>query len=140
MIRLTCTNCQTMLTIDEGFAGGVCRCLNCGTIQTVPSRLRDTGASSGMVARAAARSKPLYQKKRAEGAPSSGLDELAQATAGSGLAGSGLSSRQLRKPGTQTATGSSIQLTPKLIILLILVDLLTLGAGILIGLYLARWG
>lgn len=36
MIRLECSNCRTVLTIDDAFAGGVCRCQQCGTIQTVP--------------------------------------------------------------------------------------------------------
>jgi hypothetical protein len=36
MIRLTCTHCQKVLSVDEAFAGGVCRCRHCGTIQTVP--------------------------------------------------------------------------------------------------------
>ena len=37
MIEITCTNCQAVLKIDEAFAGGVCRCQHCGTIQTVPA-------------------------------------------------------------------------------------------------------
>jgi von Willebrand factor type A domain len=36
MIRLECSNCNKVLTIDDAFAGGVCRCQYCGTIQTVP--------------------------------------------------------------------------------------------------------
>jgi hypothetical protein len=40
MIELTCTKCQTVLTLDDAFAGGVCRCKQCGAIQTVPSRLK----------------------------------------------------------------------------------------------------
>ena len=38
MIHLTCTKCQTALTLDDAFAGGVCRCQKCGAIQTVPSQ------------------------------------------------------------------------------------------------------
>ena len=41
MISLTCTHCQRVLTIDEAFAGGVCRCQHCGTIQTVTAHLRE---------------------------------------------------------------------------------------------------
>jgi hypothetical protein len=40
MISLPCTHCQAVLTIDEAFAGGVCRCQHCGTIQTVPAHLK----------------------------------------------------------------------------------------------------
>lgn len=38
MIRLSCAQCGHMLEIDAAFAGGVCRCQSCGTIQTVPRR------------------------------------------------------------------------------------------------------
>ena len=41
MISLPCTHCQRVLSIDEAFAGGVCRCQHCGTIQTVPAHLRE---------------------------------------------------------------------------------------------------
>jgi hypothetical protein len=40
MISLTCTSCKKVLEIDDAFAGGVCRCQHCGTIQTVPSSLK----------------------------------------------------------------------------------------------------
>jgi hypothetical protein len=101
MISLTCTNCQALLQMDDAFAGGVCRCQYCGTIQTVPAKAADGAA----VARATP-TKTLYQKKVRAGAtaagPSSGLDDLAQAVAGSGsgsgLAGSGLGSRRLASP------------------------------------------
>ena len=50
MISITCTNCQTTLSIDDAFAGGVCRCQHCGTIQTVPSKKKDGpgGTASGL--------------------------------------------------------------------------------------------
>lgn len=100
MIQINCTNCKTLLTIDDAFAGGVCRCRYCGTIQTVPKHLKDTGGSSGAVAQAAAGGsgpKTLYQNKRAgvaEGSGSgTGLDELANV-----VASSGLTSGRLQKP------------------------------------------
>ena len=40
MIRINCTHCKAQLSIDEAFAGGVCRCQFCGTIQTVPKHLK----------------------------------------------------------------------------------------------------
>ncbi len=40
MLSLPCTQCHAVLTIDEAFAGGVCRCQHCGTIQTVPAHLK----------------------------------------------------------------------------------------------------
>lgn len=36
MIEITCPQCQSELQIDQGFAGGICRCFNCGTLMTVP--------------------------------------------------------------------------------------------------------
>ena len=36
-LDLECPSCQEMLELDAGFAGGVCRCSNCGTLMTVPS-------------------------------------------------------------------------------------------------------
>ena len=37
MIHLICTSCRSDLEVDDAFAGGVCRCKYCGTIQTVPA-------------------------------------------------------------------------------------------------------
>jgi hypothetical protein len=109
MIAINCTNCRHRLEMDDAFAGGVCRCQYCGTIQTVPARGggkgRPTtpGSSSGAA-------KPLYKKgegstaggispassstrsgttttrtTRKSAKPGSGLDELAQIVASSGL-------------------------------------------------------
>jgi hypothetical protein len=35
-IELNCPGCDTVLELDAGFAGGVCRCSTCGTLMTVP--------------------------------------------------------------------------------------------------------
>ena len=45
-----------VLLFDDAFAGGVCRCQYCGTIQTVPSRLKTSGGgqSSGLMDHAGA--------------------------------------------------------------------------------------
>jgi hypothetical protein len=70
VITLNCTSCQKTLEIDDAFAGGVCRCQYCGTIQTVPAKLRNSG-------KPASPAKTLYVKKaRVPGQPSSGLDNL----------------------------------------------------------------
>ena len=94
MISLTCTSCQKVLEIDDAFAGGVCRCQFCGTIQTVPARLKGT-AKNGAVAVGA---KTLYQRKpRVPGQPSSGLEGLTDSvTTSSGLTSSGLSRGSLK--------------------------------------------
>jgi hypothetical protein len=61
MISLTCTSCKKVLEIDDAFAGGVCRCQYCGTIQTVPSALKKVirPGSPGVAA------KTLYQRTSA---------------------------------------------------------------------------
>ena len=68
MIRIACTNCKTILSIDDAFAGGVCRCQHCGTIQTVPAK---EAAASGQVVGGA---KSLYQNEARSG---TGLTDLA---------------------------------------------------------------
>jgi hypothetical protein len=40
MIRISCTSCKAVLSVDDGFACGVCRCQHCGTIQVVPASLK----------------------------------------------------------------------------------------------------
>lgn len=84
--------------IDDAFAGGVCRCQFCGTIQTVPAKGKPaTVTASSPKPQAAVASKTLYQNKaraRQSGSNGTGLDDLASAVAGSGLDGSELSSRR----------------------------------------------
>lgn len=77
MIRLTCTNCKAVLSIDDGFAGGVCRCQFCGTIQTVPSK------SAGIITGKQTQ-KSLYKTQRGS-TGGTGLDDLANAVSSSGL-------------------------------------------------------
>src|ERR1700722_8493011 len=90
MIRITCTSCKTVLNIDDAFAGGVCRCQHCGTIQTVPAKQK---ASASKTTVATKSSKTLFSNKaRVGGAPGSGLEDLADI-----VASSGLSDKRLRK-------------------------------------------
>jgi hypothetical protein len=84
MIQITCTKCRTLLTIDDAFAGGVCRCQHCGTIQTVPSNLKGSARPKAPGAGSLPGSKTLYQK-RAHTDAGTGLDDLASAVASSGL-------------------------------------------------------
>jgi hypothetical protein len=96
MITISCTNCKSQLSIDDAFAGGVCRCQHCGTIQTVPAPQKSPRPGSPGVSpppKPPVGSKALYQGTARAGATSgTGLDELAEAVASSGLAGSGLAS------------------------------------------------
>lgn len=39
-IELECPTCKSVLELDAGFAGGVCRCSSCGTLMTVPGGLK----------------------------------------------------------------------------------------------------
>src|SRR5688572_7943763 len=82
MISINCTQCQQLLEMDEAFAGGVCRCQFCGTIQTVPSHLKHQKSKSG--GPSPKPNKALY-KKGSGGQPGTGLDELAEVVASSGL-------------------------------------------------------
>src|SRR6185437_3261902 len=98
LISLTCTSCQKVLEIDDAFAGGVCRCQYCGTIQTVPARLKGnakTGATAG-----ATGAKTLYQKKaRIPGQAGTGLEDLAESIVGSsGLARGALKANRAARP------------------------------------------
>ncbi len=103
MISLHCTQCKQLLEMDEAFAGGVCRCQYCGTIQTVPSKKKSKTTSST--------SKALYKKGASSsgstaGAPAelgTGLDELAEIVASSGLARGSLS-----KPAKQPQSAGDI--------------------------------
>src|SRR5688500_5353996 len=103
MIYLTCTNCKATLEMDEAFAGGVCRCQHCGTIQTVPAHLKATVGAFAPVSTGTG-AKALYQStaSRSAGAaaPSSGLDSLADVVANSGLSGTGLSGNRLNGNGS----------------------------------------
>jgi hypothetical protein len=125
MIRISCTNCKTILSIDDAFAGGVCRCQHCGTIQTVPSQARQT-AQVGHAA-----SKSLYQNDaRSAG---SGLDDLADIVVSSGLA----SSRLTKPPGAGGGSKNKQNLMPFIVggtvvvalLLVVIVILLSRNSG-----------
>jgi hypothetical protein len=142
MISLTCTHCQTVLSIDDAFAGGVCRCQHCGTIQTVPSHLKrgatvKAGASEGQTAGNGP--KALYQSKRTAGrsdetGSGTGLEDLADVVASSGLAdGSLTKSQKSRKPqnrpaDSDVAAPSPRSKTPMLIAGSIVLVLIAVGA------------
>lgn len=104
MIELTCANCRNTLEVDDAFAGGVCRCQYCGTIQTVPKpggRAAAPGSKRGAVG--SNEPKALYQVKSRTGLSSapSGLEELAEVVHSSGLS-SGLANRTTRNITTAT--------------------------------------
>src|SRR5437868_2557023 len=108
MIQINCTNCKALLQIDDAFAGGVCRCRYCGTIQTVPKHLKNAANGNGesavaaveQAAAAAKTSKALYKKTAVDSAGSgTGLDDLASIVASSGLS----SGRLQKKSGANTA-------------------------------------
>src|SRR5437016_3935394 len=125
MIQINCTNCKALLQIDDAFAGGVCRCKHCGTIQTVPSKSRRSNSATAIKQPA---SKALFQQKvRVDVGSGTGLDDLAEVVASSGLSGTGLQSRRLTKPipkGPEKSAGSRA---------LIVIGALVIGAA-LIGL------
>lgn len=129
MIRISCTNCKTVLSIDDAFAGGVCRCQHCGTIQTVPAHARDT-AEVGAAGQSMGGSKSLYQHG-SDARSGTGLDELAGIVVSSGLS----SSRLTRPAGNGPVTRQNLM--PLIvaggivmaILILIIIFLVTRGAS-----------
>src|SRR5688572_21548665 len=102
MIAINCTHCKQRLEMDEAFAGGVCRCQHCGTIQTVPSHLKKTAAAA-----ASGNGKPAQSASASH--DGSGLDELADVVASS----SGLARSTLRKkPRAATRTAAAAAVAP----------------------------
>lgn len=140
MITIVCTNCQASLSIDDAFAGGVCRCQHCGTIQTVPAPQKPSQSTSSRTSASPkpAASKALYQAQPRGGQTSgTGLDDLADAVASSGLAGSGLaSSRHTAGPPAPAPLGRERR--SMLPLILIGSAVLVVLVGILIAVLLAR--
>lgn len=109
MIAINCTQCRQRLEMDEAFAGGVCRCQYCGTIQTVPSKLKSKSSSSGTSKKA------LYKKSGTRSSNGTtppgggtGLDELAEIVASSGLTRGSLTKPPPRQPGDAPAPGKDV--------------------------------
>ena len=122
MIRIACTNCQTVLSIDDAFAGGVCRCQHCGTIQTVPAAAKESAgvAASGQSIGVAGGAKSLYQN---ESRPGAGLNDLAGVVVSSGLSSGRLTAGRPAKPnltGLWIGIGAVIALLVAVILFLVM--------------------
>ena len=92
MISLPCSHCQKVLEIDEAFAGGVCRCQFCGTIQTVPSHLK-----KGAKTKEGPPGRSLYKHPRME-MSGSGLAHLSDPGLSSGLSHQELAAKRAAAP------------------------------------------
>ena len=141
MISITCTNCQANLSIDDAFAGGVCRCQHCGTIQTVPAKGKANVQASPKPAAAVA-SKTLYQNKarvRQTTSTGTGLDDLANAVASSGLSDSSLTNK---RPSSKPAARSAERTDRKklLPILLLVAAVAVVAIGIVVAVLLSKGG
>src|SRR3954463_16815954 len=99
MISLNCTQCRQLLEMDDAFAGGVCRCQHCGTIQTVPRNLKPGENGEGQAVPGRSTTKAQYQTGRNGG---TGLDELGDVVTSSGLA------RGMRGSGLLTMSPSNV--------------------------------
>src|SRR2546423_4609786 len=107
MITVICTRCRAQLEMDDAFAGGVCRCQHCGTIQTVPSmskikrQMAPTAVAPGPIGPAVPSATPQPQASGNGIQPPAddGLDVLAEAVASS----SGLGRGALRAGNVTTA-------------------------------------
>ncbi|MEM1011013.1 MAG: hypothetical protein AAGI46_02190 [Planctomycetota bacterium] len=110
MIRLRCGNCSEILEVDDAFAGGVCRCKFCGTIQTVPTNAAELELAEGSTAQGSAgKAKPLYRREE-QTDNTSGLDELADVVASSSGLSSGLNRAASRnKRPSRRGTSVSVQ-------------------------------
>lgn len=86
------------MRIDDAFAGGVCRCQFCGTIQTVPAPAPRSAQNA--VAASAKGPKTLFENKARSTAvgTGSGLDDLADIVHSSGLADDRLKKRPAPAP------------------------------------------
>ena len=79
MITVNCSQCKALLEMDDAFAGGVCRCHYCGTIQSVPANAKRVGiAPASPVVAPRGNGSPVG----ASAAPGAGLDVLADVVAG----------------------------------------------------------
>jgi hypothetical protein len=133
MITLTCTQCHATLEMDEAFAGGACRCQHCGTIQTVPTHLKRKAMSGG-----AANTKTLHvHPTRPEpiAAPSSGLDELADI-----VASSGLTSRRLRHAPNRATAEAPVETQKKSLMMPLVIGGVVVALLAAIGIWLATRG
>src|SRR5437016_2000318 len=121
MISLTCTSCKKVLEIDDAFAGGVCRCQYCGTIQTVPSSLKKVirPGSPGVGA------KTLYQ--RTTGNTSSRAAVVDTAAKSAGAATSNSAPTRAAAPATVTITPPSSRRARVLIAIAIVALLAIVG-------------
>ena len=77
MIQLNCIKCGAGLSIDDAFAGGVCRCQHCGAIQKVPSRKRSRPTAPGDIPTATSSAPPPVPTYEQTGAPSPEYEESA---------------------------------------------------------------
>lgn len=119
MIEITCTSCKRALSIDDAFAGGVCRCQFCGTIQTVPARGAAQKSSPG------SKTKTLFENKaRSAGVGSgSGLEDLADIVASSGLSRADLRKAKSPPPPPPKNLTPMLALAGTVIVILLVVVL-----------------
>ncbi|MFT3787526.1 MAG: hypothetical protein QM770_15390 [Tepidisphaeraceae bacterium] len=118
MITLTCSNCGQTLEVDDGFAGGVCRCNHCAAIQTVPAAGAATAGSG----------RTLYQKRSRVSATD--LDALSDIVTSSGLSGVGTG---LSSGGRSARSKSKKNRLPLLIVGAVGLVAVSLGLGIWLG-------
>ena len=97
MITVNCSQCKATLEMDDAFAGGVCRCHYCGTIQAVPANARRKSAAAASPAGVKGMNGSGQGRAPAH---ASGLDALADAVASGGMSRGTLEAHsQPRTPG-----------------------------------------
>src|SRR4051812_21913628 len=115
MIVVNCSQCKARLEMDDAFAGGVCRCHYCGTIQAVPANARRLQAAPAV---------PAGGNGAPRQPPAGGLDALADAVASSGLTRGALHSGPPPAPVIPAQPVDYARPTRKSPLLLILIALL----------------
>ncbi len=98
LIEMDCPTCGTPLSLDAGFAGGVCRCSGCGTLMTVPRGAHGRGRSEKKIRPEAPAGRPSSSATVPETLPR----EVPVATA-EGIPGAASSGKW--NPGTRAVVG-----------------------------------
>jgi len=108
MITVNCSQCKAPLEMDDAFAGGVCRCHYCGTIQAVPAHAKRQGvpAATAPAPQAPAPARTARGNGAAtQGLPTrgdDGLNALADVVASSGVSRAGAQSAPVAAPPPPT--------------------------------------
>ncbi|MEI7765913.1 MAG: hypothetical protein WCJ97_00590 [Phycisphaerae bacterium] len=75
-VVIQCNKCRTILEVDDGFRGGVCRCSECGTLLEVPMATRTSTRPASPIANAGTNAPRREATSAEEVRPSSGRNSV----------------------------------------------------------------